>query len=312
MSPAASPFTAKSLVQYAMDSTSLSLLKECPYKYYLQIIQGWRSRAEAVALDFGIAIHQCLEKFHKALVELGDREEALKLAVRHALEYKSTYENGVFRPWETGDPNRNRRNLVLTIVWYENRYRLDHSKTVVLENGKAAAELSFRFEIGAATPEGIEYLLCGHLDRLVEFGEDTLVEDYKHTVNTLSSNYFNRYTPDNQMSTYSVAAKVIWPGPIGGVLVQGIQVGTTFAKFERGMATRSPGQLEEWLEDTIYWLRLAERYAADQRYPMNDKSCSLYGGCVFRKNVCSKDREVREIFLNRDFERRHWNPLEVR
>ena len=69
--------------------------------------------------------------------------------------------------------------------------------------------------------------------------------------------------------------------------------------------------LDEWLADFGAWMVTAQTYAASGHWPMNEKSCNNYGGCVF-KGICNKDPAVREAFLWTDFEKKYWNPLEVR
>jgi len=61
--------------------------------------------------------------------------------------------------------------------------------------------------------------------------------------------------------------------------------------------------MEEWLRDTKVWLRQAEAFAQEGHWPQNDKSCTKYGGCVFR-NICNKDPSVRQNFLESDFEKK--------
>ncbi len=59
-----SSFSKTSLgVQIGWDSTSLDLLKTCPYKYYLTMICGWRSKSLSVDLYFGLLVHSTLELY---------------------------------------------------------------------------------------------------------------------------------------------------------------------------------------------------------------------------------------------------------
>jgi hypothetical protein len=107
--------------------------------------------------------------------------------------------------------------------------------------------------------------------------------DRKTTATTIGSNYFDQFDPDNQMSIYTLVAKVIYKTPVDA-------------------------QIQEWLDDTRHWLNLAEEYATTGHWPMNDKACHQYGGCQFRM-ICSKSPEVRERFLESYFHRVPWNPL---
>jgi hypothetical protein len=90
-----------------------------------------------------------------------------------------------------------------------------------------------------------------------------------------------------------------------------VQVAVGFSRFSRGFTYRSLAQLDEWLADTRYWLDLAVQYAKAGYWPQNDKSCHHFGGCPFRR-VCSKSPEVRPVFLESDFRREPWNPLQIR
>lgn len=81
--------------QIAWDSTSLGLLKECPRKYYYEIILGWRPRATSVHLIFGQAYHAALEHYDHHAASLGklggalsDEEHnvGIRIALRQAIE----------------------------------------------------------------------------------------------------------------------------------------------------------------------------------------------------------------------------------
>ena len=133
------------------------------------------------------------------------------------------------------------------------------------------------------------------------------VTDAKTSAYALNEDFFDKFSPDNQMSCYSTAAQIAFGEEVKGVLVDGIQVAVNFTRFQRGFARRSRGQLEEWMHDTLEWIGIAEHYAHRQSWPMNDKSCSNYGGCVFR-DICGKSPSIRQKFLKSDFTKKTWNP----
>jgi hypothetical protein len=54
-----------------------------------------------------------------------------------------------------------------------------------------------------------------------------------------------------------------------------------------------------------------EEYAKEGYWPQNDTACDKYGGCRFR-GVCSRSPSVRQAFLDSDFRREMWNPLDTR
>lgn len=302
---ATSPFIEGTSIQWAWDSTSLGWFKECPRKYYYSMVLGYRSKGESVHLRFGIEYHHALELYDKLRAQGAEHEQALREALREVLQ--RTW------PWDFDHPTKTRENLVRTVLWYLEQFADDPAKTVILANGQPAVELSFRFDIPyiSSVDTNRPYMLCGHLDRVVEFQSLTFVMDRKTASSTLASNYFDQYEPDNQMTLYTYASKVVYNTPVRGVIIDAAQVAVGFSRFSRGFSYRTPAQLDEWMDGLTDWFALAENYALSERWPMNDKSCHKFGGCVFRK-VCSKDPGVRQITLDSDFEVNRWNPLETR
>lgn len=306
MEVAPSPFDSCG-VQIAWDSTSLGWLKTCPKLYYYQMIEGYTPKGSRLHLDFGIWLHSAIEHYYILRMQqhLG-HNDALRQVVREALT--STWDSETQQGWTHDDEKyantKNRQTLIRTIIWYLDTYPLesDPAKTVLLANGKPAVELSFRFEVDH------NLFLSGHMDRIVTFIDDRYVMDHKSTTSTLGSYYFAGYSPDNQMSLYSLAAKIAYNTPVSGVIIDGIQTLVGGTNFERGFASRSTTQLEEWLDDFYIWAEAQARYADAKHYPMNDKACF---NCSFR-DVCRSDPRIREQVLRSNFTVRRWNPLEPR
>ena len=302
------PFLSGSLVQYAYDSTSLGWLKECPRKYYYSMIVGWRPKTENVNIKFGSWYHQGLEMYDRAIATGADHDSALRNAVRFIM--KATWEDG--KAWQSDHNTKTRETLVRSIIWYLDTFgKNDPARTVILADGRPAVELSFQLDLDWGPVEGRQYVLCGHLDRLVEYSGGIYDMDRKTTGTTLTSSWFDQFDPDNQMSCYAFASKAIYKTEIKGVIIDAAQVAVGFTRFSRGFTYRTDSQIEEWLADLHYWFDLQKIFAQKNYWPMNDKSCHKYGGCHFRK-VCSKSPEVRDIFLHSDFEKHPWNPLEAR
>lgn len=273
-----SPFLLNTQKQFAWDSTSLGLLKECPRKYYYTIIEGWRWRGESVHLRFGILYHAALELYDRARAEGESHESALYTAVERTL--RDTWDNGA--PWSPEHSSKNRFTLIRSIIYYLDEFRDDAAQTVILANGKPAVELSFQFNVG----EGV--LLCGHLDRLVNFQGDVFVMDRKTTGHTITQQYFAQYSPHNQMSLYTLGGQIVYYVPVRGVIIDAAQIAVGFTRFQRGMTYRTSAQLDEWLADFHIWRGIAWTFAEKGNWPMNDKSCFNYGGCPFM-SVCSRD-----------------------
>jgi len=293
-------------LQVVWDSTSLSLLKECPRKYYFQQVMMYRPKEDALPLSFGIAYHGGLEEYDRALARGEPPRLALHAAIRRALT--------LAQPTCVATSDDNRRTLttlIRSIIWYYEEFAEDPFKTLILANGKPAVELSFKLCLdGTSTPEGDPYLLAGHLDRVVDFN-GLWVTDRKTTTSSFSTHYFNQFTPNNQMSLYDFAGRSILTTEIQGVIVDAVQLLVGSSRFQREQISRPAALSEEWLESTLETISLAERWAESGRWPINDTACSKYNGCPFQK-VCSKQPSVRHHFLSSDFTISDWNPLEER
>jgi hypothetical protein len=298
-------------LQFAFDSVSLGLLKECPRKYQYTILEGWIPAQESVHLTFGLHYHKAIEIYDHRRASRDSHDDALDTAVAYCLQSTITrLPTGKWRPWISDDPNKNRATLLRSVVWYLDQFADDAATTVLLDNGKPAVELSFRFEIPVSVGNQ-RALLCGHLDRLVSFNSQIWAMDHKTTKYSLSNDWFSLFNPDNQMTLYTLASQVVYNQPVKGVIISGAQILATLTRFQRGFTTRHREELDEWLEEAGWYIKLGEAYARKGFWPKNDKSCGHYGGCSFR-SICSAAPAMRETLLQASFTRRPWDPLLTR
>ncbi len=331
-----SPFLPDTQVQYAIDSTSLGYFKRCPRLYQYAIIERWRARGESLDLRFGLEFHQAMQDYAKSRAAGIPHDDSV-FDVINELGFRTDD----WRPTEDTHGKKakykNREFLIRSVIWYLDDHAEDSVQTYIKADGAPAVELNFKFELDWGpiqgtnnlamrinTEEELErtgygttvvanqpYVLCGHIDRVVTYAGELFVNDYKTTTRTLSPSFFNQFEPDNQMTIYTLAGKVVLSAPIKGVLIDGVQIGIEVEtnRSVRSFTYRTQDQLDEWLLDLRYWLGLMEQYAIQDYWPQNDTSCDKYGGCMFRK-ICSKSPGVREAFLKSDFEKGpQWNPL---
>ena len=300
-------------LQYAWDSTSLSALKTCPRLYQFTILEGWTSRNEKVDLRFGIEYHHGIQTYELARAGGSDHDTAVRAAI--ASVWRRTCD---FAPDPSSRAGRykSRSGLFSLLVDYFDNYSADPATTYIKADGTPAVELSFKFELDYGpirAPEHQPYMLCGHLDRVVEFNNALMVMDHKTTTKTISPHYFAQYEPNNQMTLYTLAGRIVLSAPIRGVIVSAAQLLIEEPnRFVRGFTYRTQDQLDEWLSDLSVLLRVNEAYADANYWPMNDTACDKFGGCPFRE-ICSKSPDSRQRFLESDFvqlpEENRWNPL---
>jgi len=310
----------------------LGAWKTCPRLFWYTMIKGYRPREESVHLRFGIEYHRALQDYDECRSKELGFEDAMRSTVRALLSRTGD--------WNPDHKYKNRDNLIRTVVWYLEKFRDDPAATVRLSDGRPATEVSFRFELdwgpqqvvtaeaedGMMVIESVQttqpYLLCGHLDRIVNFQDSIFVMDRKTTKSEPSSWYFTMYEPDNQMTLYTLAGQVVLSSPVKGVIIDAAQVQVEASKFGRGITYRTPEQIHEWLDGLKFWFAQQEACAVADHWPMNDKSCNSYRsqesesiGCPFRL-ACSKQESVREAFLDSNYDKveegERWNPLQPR
>lgn len=336
---AQSPFLPGTSIQFAWDSTSLGLIKTCPRLYQYTMLEGYSPRDESVHLRFGQEYHTAIQEYDIAKASGVPHEEALHISIRNLLARTRDWD--VDRDTRAGN-YKNRDTLLSLAVDYFDFFADDPAKTFILENGKPAVELSFKFELdwgpSYLTADLLEpipmtdfgkregkkvgevpiqpYLLCGHLDRVVTFNDSLFVLDHKTTTTSPGPYFFNQFEPNNQMTLYSLAGQIVIDSPVRGVIVEAAQILLEKPnRFVRGFTYRTQDQLNEWIGDLKYTLSLAESFAEAGHWPMNDTACDKFGGCKFRE-VCSKSPNVRKTWLAADFtkleESERWNPLKPR
>lgn len=291
-----SPFDADGN-QWCWSATTLEWFKACPRLYFYNMIMGVRPRGVSVHLTFGLVYHGALEQYDRERSSGRNHEDAIIHAVHKAL--KESWD------WHSDNPAKNRETVIRSIIWYLDEFADDPLETIQLETGAPAVELSFRLELSD------RLILSGHLDRVASYQGDVYVADRKTTSSALSAYYFSRYEPDTQMSLYTAASRIIYKAPVKGVIIDAAQVGVTYTRFARSFTFRGDEQLDEFLASAKWWISQVPAAKA-AGWPMNEASCSRYGGCSFR-SICSRVPRVREtMLLGPEWEAGTYNPLEVR
>jgi len=298
--------------QFAWDATSLGNYMKCPAYYYYVNLQGWQPRNKSVHLIFGGLYATALEHYYKLVADGTTPLDATHAVVREALieTWVQDEETGEASPWISGHDKKTRETLIRTIVWYLDQFELSPvavaTPVQMLENGKPAVELSF------SVPFDDEFIWCGHIDRLVEYNNQTYVMDQKTTGGSLTSYYFRGFALDVQMSGYTFGASIGFNIPVKGVIIDAAQILIGGTKFARGFVNRSPSQLDEWRATASYYMREARKAVETNTFAMNTTSCMNYGGCAFHA-ICERSPAHRPNFLEADFVRRpRWDPLQKR
>lgn len=293
-------------VQFFWDSTSISLFKTCSRKYQYTIINQYVPRTTPPALAFGIHLHTLLQTWHQLIESDINKHTAFIRVVRLAGLLGETL--------PAGDTARTKETLVRTITWYLDQFWEDTTTTVIHPNGKPAVE--YHFQIPFIHYNSQQVFICGHIDRLVQWQGQTYVMDYKTTKYPLDHRFFNQFKPSIQMGLYVTACHLI-AGQTSdlpsahGVIIDGIQLGVNFSRFARQVVSYSLEEINEYVLNLQQFIKQAMDLSAEGIFTPNETACNNYSGCHFR-DICSKPPARRELFLNGNFAKRTWNPLNKR
>jgi len=212
--------------------------------------------------------------------------------------------------WIADDNAKDRDGLIRAVVWWCDEQPEDAESGAmpfIFPNGEPAAELALPVPLPWTAPTGERYVLVAKLDAIDQFGKELFITDQKTTKKTLNHQYWRQYSPNVQVDTYDLVGDIALNAlNIRGVRIDAVQALVEGARFGAQVFYRDEAQREEYLEDLRYWLDQAERFAKDNRWPMNRANCAI---CQFQK-VCSKSPAQREAFLKANFEVRFWNPME--
>ena len=273
-------------LQLEWSASSYSTLLQCPRRYQLQTLEGWHSPGDRINLDFGSAYHEALAAYDTALHAGATFDDAVDCAVKIALCF----------PLPLFDNIRNRFTLVRSVVWYTEQFHNDPLPTSALDSGPGI-EVYFTLDTGIKASTGEEFKFRGYLDKIVERDGRRAILERKTTGKTLGEAYFNGFSPDNQVTLYSVGGVSLLEGETVEVIIEACQVAVGFSRYERHSVFRKREYLDEFLGEMKYWLAQAEVFATLNMWPKNETACRI---CPFAR-VCSKSPHTRKMWLEAEF-----------
>jgi hypothetical protein len=172
----------------------------------------------------------------------------------------------------------------------------------------------------------ITICFAGHIDRVVHFGDEVFITDYKSSKYSLTLEWIKGFDMSTQFEGYYTAAHIlasqpnsVFPSPPAGVLVDALQLGVNFTRFARFPLRYSASVADEFLSNLEALVRIkAETAARLGLYPREAESeCNSYrrmdgtGGCEFRP-VCLAPPAARERELQQRFTKSTWDPSVAR
>lgn len=321
-------------LRLVQDATSLTTMFTCPQKYLRQMIQGVGKGGASRHLVFGKALHSGLEMLHNNRWAGQGAEECLNAAMVAALSQSGWREvDGTWQPWRSTDKKKNVYTLMRTLAWYADdlaRGEGGEIETLTLPGrteerdlDRPATELFWQWKLPFQACTGEDYWLCGNIDRIVKWDDETWPLECKTTGSDIGDMFWNSWNPSIQIKTYDLGLAMTHPEwNCAGTLLEAHQIGVGFSRWARTPLRYAANTRDEWLGQIEAKLREAERWAkaADDAagcvntgephgkyFPDNYTACHGFGdGCPLR-DVCRRGFEDRETLLA-SVPRQIWDP----
>jgi hypothetical protein len=289
-----------------VDSTILGTLDECPRKCQIRFQYGATPRTGNEALDFGRVYHDGVHTYYRSGRDLEKAVTALAVLPTLA-EIAGMRED---------DEKKEVRGREKAEELLRARTRLFHTEEWEWLGG----EQQFIIEL-----PGVPLRYAGFIDG---FGRDTTgakgfsIQEEK----TSKSPWHFQIHPNAQVLGYIYAARTLFEQDVrrGYVTMAGIYVSSIDGRVpakkkadppreavNRSFVDAQPWDLEEWLIDTRVKVNDLLSYQKADYWPKRTKSCGNYGGCPYR-HICVAPPNVREFFLESQFDQIFWSPIDER
>jgi hypothetical protein len=302
-----------------INSSSLSVIQECPRKAKYSLLDKWKPETEGPALAFGTAIHKALEVFYlgspeeRILPDLCDME---LMACGHnvpgeeySLLHRATRAFVDKAQVLSALPAEDKRSLQSGVWLLFNYFKsyLDDPYVAYVDDQGPLVERTFSFRLYEDETTIIEYF--GTIDLVVRHRGtgDILVCDHK-TSSVVGNDFYNRLKPNHQYTGYLLGAREALGIQTNSFLINCLQVKEK-PKTVRGTAPHLPRQVttrdeEDYAEFVAVVASAVSSFLAFREtgiWPLGPTNvCANYGGCSFL-SVCSAPSSLRENILRSKF-----------
>ncbi len=258
-----------------IDNSQIKVFQECPFKYFLQYKEGLVSKDSRIALEFGSAVHDLLEKNNKNLPLDTDYNNPEELA-------------------------RNREGLELLIKEYLNYHNFTNEEILDVEK-----TLSIDLD-------GVEFVVKP--DLVYKSNGEIYGREYKSTASAIDDQYFDRFFINSQISAQIYAINKHF-GQCSGICVDVLSIrflkrkskireAGFNAEYDRSYVSRTSEELEIWKENTIYWAKQIKNAKFYPKASANFRCNARQGRCEYRllckRSTCNKlDEGAKELYYER-------------
>jgi hypothetical protein len=285
----------------AIDSSILATYKSCPKLFYLNTIQGWKSKDPSVHLRAGAAFARGIEVAReKYYVEGVAADQAQAFGLGALLQSYGDFEC-------PPDSPKSAERTAGALEFYFEHYPLNEdSPPITLPSGKRGIEFNFVHPLPIDHPEtGDPLVYCGRMDAILNYAGGVYICDEK-TASSLGPTWSRQWDLRSQFSGYAWGCREAGIR-VDGVIVRGVSILKTKYDTQEAISYRPDWQVDRWYEEMLEWVEdMVAAYRKGKWRHNLDHACGDFGGCGFRQVCASQDESP---WLTTYFEQRDWDPI---
>lgn len=293
------------------DSHAIKILKQCPRKYFYEIVLGFVSTEKEVVFTWGSAYHKFREVLEKTY-GVGPDAPAVYDPDR-AMDAMVAATNAGLKFWRKHGQDQE----------VGSKFAFMTTERLVLSFKKAFVHWTIEKQRGAIEVIAVEQAFnvalrdgsrtSGRFDQLVRWNGGLWDRDFKTTTKDASF-YARQLAPNDQFTRYPLGMSKLAGEPIQGVLVELLYNANPTKTDTKGptiielTTTRTESELEQFEKEAAVINRTLEVYRETDTWPMHETACSF---CQFH-SVCQRGSEAAQMAqLEQHFTVRPWDNTKI-
>jgi hypothetical protein len=122
------------------------------------------------------------------------------------------------------------------------------------------------------------------------------------------SHFFRQFRPNNQITGYIWAGRLLSGRPVTGAIVNAIGwFRASESKFARDITTRTDEDLRKWLINVQATCQQIQDCELGGVWPQYTQSCTMYGKCEYHDVHVLGSSEEQEKWLDQQYMKKPWS-----
>lgn len=293
------------------DSHSIKLLKECPRKFFYEIVLGFVTTEKYVVFAWGTSYHKFRETLERSYGLGPDAPASFDNA--KAMDACLAAVNAGLGYWRKhgADQEIGSKFGFMTAERLVSSFKVAYKHWVLEKQRKQIEVIAVEQAFNVALRDGSR--TSGRFDQLVRWNGALWGRDFK-TTSKDSAWYARQLEPNDQFTRYTLSGSKLAGEQVQGILVELLYNGNPTKNDKKGptiielTTSRTQAQLDEFEREQAVINRVLQVYRETDTWPMHEGTCPY---CQFH-SVCTRASEADMMGqLEQHFVVRPWDNTKV-